>query len=135
MKKLRYAVNPPIDNEELNSLFLAGRSDHLTRDYKALLAHSLLYVFAYDDSELVGFVNVAWDGGDHGFILDPTVRPSYRRRGIGTNLLREATKAAAKTGIEWLHVDYVAELTPFYEGAGFKHTEAGLIRIDPNRVT
>jgi hypothetical protein len=33
---------------------------------------------------LIGFVDVAWDGGDHTFLLDPTVAPRRRRRGLAT---------------------------------------------------
>src|SRR5262249_22027623 len=35
------------------------------------------------DGALVGFVNVAWDGGDHAFLLDTKTRGSWQRRGIG----------------------------------------------------
>ena len=42
------------------------------------------------DGMLIGFVNVAWDGGDHAFLLDPKVRPDHQRRGIGTELVRRA---------------------------------------------
>ena len=44
-----------------------------------MLARSLTYVAAYDTvgggEQLVGFVNVAWDGGIHAFLLDTTVHP------------------------------------------------------------
>jgi GNAT superfamily N-acetyltransferase len=54
---------------------------------------------------LIGFANVAWDGGDHAFLLDPKVLPAQRHLGIGTELVRRATAEAARAGCSWLHVD------------------------------
>ncbi|WP_405021603.1 GNAT family N-acetyltransferase [Kitasatospora sp. NBC_00070] len=39
---------------------------------------------------LVGFVNVVGDGGSRGFVLDMTVHPDERQRGIGMRLVRAA---------------------------------------------
>jgi predicted N-acetyltransferase YhbS len=77
----------------------------------------------------MGFLNVAWDGGCHAFLLDPTVHPDYRRHGIGLELVRRATEAAKARGVEWVHVDFVPELRTFYERAGFAPTSAGLFRV------
>jgi hypothetical protein len=80
--------------------------------------------------EAVGFVNVAWDGGDHAFLVDTKTRVDMQHHGIGTELARVATIAAKRAGCEWLHVDYEERLAPFYEGAcGFRRTPAGLIRL------
>ena len=73
---------------------------------------------------------VAWDGRQHAFLLEPTVHPDRRRRGIGRELVRRAEAAAREAGCEWLHVDYEPALAPFYEACGFKPTPAGLIRLD-----
>lgn len=78
---------------------------------------SLGWVTARDtDGTLVGFVNVAWDGGDHAFLLDPTTRASHQRRGIGTAVVRRAARKARAAGCEWLHVDFTDDLAPFYMG-------------------
>jgi GNAT superfamily N-acetyltransferase len=94
-----------------------------------VLARSLGYVCAYEGEELVGFVNVAWDGGKHAFLLDTTVRTDMRRRGIGRELVRRAEELAREGGAEWLHVDFEARLRAFYEKCGFRGTEAGLIKL------
>jgi len=93
--------------------------------------HSLGWVVARDgDSAMIGFVNVAWDGGDHAFLLDTMVGPDHRRRGIGTELVRIAARHAADAGCEWLHVDFEEHLTAFHVGAcGFRPTRAGLIHL------
>ncbi|MGH3156761.1 MAG: GNAT family N-acetyltransferase [Streptosporangiaceae bacterium] len=40
------------------------------------------WVCARESGRLVGFVNVAWDGGEHAFILDTVVSAAARRGGI-----------------------------------------------------
>lgn len=96
--------------------------------------HSLGWVVARTaDGTLVGFANVAWDGGDHAFLLDPKVRGSAQRRGIGTRLVEAAVAGARAAGCEWLHVDWEPHLTPFYvQACGFQPTQAGLLRLTTN---
>jgi GNAT superfamily N-acetyltransferase len=98
--------------------------------------HSLGWVTArLPDGVLIGFVNVAWDGGDHAFLIDTKVASSRQREGIATELVAEAARQAAAAGCEWLHVDFEDHLAPFYFGAcGFRPTPAGLIRLRPRGI-
>jgi ribosomal protein S18 acetylase RimI-like enzyme len=118
-----------VSSEALNALYKAWPAHVAQRDLLRVLDRSLACVCAYHGERLVGFVYVAWDCWQHGFLLDPTVDPEYRHRGIGTELVRRATGAARDAGCESLHVDYEAELSRFYEGCGFMPTSAGLIRL------
>jgi ribosomal protein S18 acetylase RimI-like enzyme len=130
MTEITYILNPTVTNNELNRLFAAAWNDHRETDFAPVLSRSLVYVCAYEDSTLVGFVNVAWDGGVHAFLLDTTVHPAYQRRGIGVRLVREAAAAAKARGIHWLHVDYEDHLDSFYKQCGFQPTLAGLMRLN-----
>lgn len=95
-----------------------------------LRRHSLGWVCASEAGRLVGFVNVAWDGGAHAFLLDTVVARHCRGRGVGTALVVRATEGARAAGCEWLHVDYEEHLHAFYTGAcGFRPTRAGLIAL------
>jgi len=124
-----YRLSPPLENAALNDLFRAAWSYHRERDFAAQLGHSLLYVGAFDGERLIGFVNLAWDGGKHAFLLDTTTHPDYQRRGIGAALVRVAIESAHTRGIEWVHVDYEPHLAAFYQRCGFRHTEAGLLYL------
>jgi GNAT superfamily N-acetyltransferase len=94
--------------------------------------HSLGWVTARAGEILVGFVNVPWDGGEHAFVLDTIVSPTFERRGIGTRLVAMAADGAARAGCQWLHVDFDEKHRPFYLGAcGFASTPAGLLRLAP----
>ncbi|MBY3466134.1 GNAT family N-acetyltransferase [Rhizobium laguerreae] len=127
MLELRIDPFPPA--AELNALFSAAWGSPHNRDFTAVLSRSLAHIGAYQDDRLVGFVNVAWDGGIHAFILDTSVHPEMQRQGIATRLVREATRVARERGAEWLHVDFEPHLTGFYRACGFRPTEAGLIKL------
>jgi GNAT superfamily N-acetyltransferase len=121
--------SPAVTNPQLNDLFASAWSHHQWRDFQPILARSLLYVGAYADEQLIGFVNLAWDGGIHAFLLDTTVQPTYGRQGLGTQLVQQAVAGARERGIEWVHVDYEPHLRHFYARCGFTFTEAGLLHL------
>jgi ribosomal protein S18 acetylase RimI-like enzyme len=82
------------------------------------------------DGAVIGFVNVAWDGGDHAFLLDTKTHSMSQHRGIGTRLVELAVRQAKAAGCEWLHVDFEPGLEPFYfDACGFRPTPAGLIHL------
>jgi GNAT superfamily N-acetyltransferase len=97
-------------------------ADH---DWKAQVQrHSLGWVCARHGAALAGFVNVAWDGGVHAFILDTVVAGPLRRHGVGTRLVEVVAREAGAAGCEWLHVDFEDHLGPFYFGCcGFSAHE------------
>jgi GNAT superfamily N-acetyltransferase len=126
---ISYRISPTVANDDLNALFGAAWPNHTPTNFQASLGHSLAYICAYQGRRLVGFVNLAWDGGAHAFLLDTTVHPDYQRRRIGRELVARAAQVAREQGIHWLHVDYEPHLEAFYRGCGFVHTEAGLMRL------
>lgn len=126
---LHFRINGTVENTALNELFAAAWPNHTPSDFQPILARSLAYICAYDSEQLIGFVNLAWDGGVHAFILDTTVHPAFQRRGIGRRLVAEAVAMAQQRGIEWVHVDYEPHLDAFYRAGGFQPTLAGLLRL------
>jgi ribosomal protein S18 acetylase RimI-like enzyme len=103
----------------------------LPDDWKGQIErYSLGWVCARKGEELVGFVNVAWDGGVHAFILDTLVTARARRQGVGTRMVEIAENEARAAKCEWLHVDFEDHLGAFYfESCGFVSTNAGLIEL------
>ena len=100
-------------------------------DWRSQLAvHSLGWVCARDGELLVGFVNVPWDGAGHAFLVDTIVAPRARHQGIGSRLVAIAVEESRAAGCEWLHVDFEADMAPFYlDACGFEGAPAGLIRL------
>jgi GNAT superfamily N-acetyltransferase len=79
---------------------------------------------------LIGFVNVAWDGGVHAFLLDAMVVADERRQGHAVRMIRFAAEKTKEAGCEWLHVDFEPHLKRFYiDACGFRPTDAGLIAL------
>ena len=124
-----YRVGGELSDKELNEFYTACFPNHVPQSYQQVLDHSLLFVTARRDGQLVGFVNMAWDGGEHAFLLDTIVRPDDRRQGIGTELCKRAVGAARNHEIRWVHVDFEPHLRKFYADCGFRPTDAGLIKL------
>lgn len=127
--EIDYRLDPFPGNAELARIWADAWGGPWTGDLQQMLPRSLVHAGAYDRGLLVGYVNVAWDGGGHAFLLDPTVAVGYQRRGIATELVRRVTDAARRRGAAWLHVDYEPHLQGFYEACGFTPTSAGLIKL------
>ena len=126
---IRYAIGPAADDAALNRLFVRAWPRHEQRDFAQQLVCSPVYVCTYSSERLVGFVNVASDGGAHAFLLDPTVDPDFQRQGIGRALIRRAAEASRSRGAQWLHVDYGSHLGQFHQIAGFRTTSAGVMNL------
>jgi GNAT superfamily N-acetyltransferase len=119
-------------NDELNALH-AEAFGHavLAEDWWGQVGrHSLGWVCLRCTGRLIGFVNVAWDGGVHAFLLDTMVAQDQRRQGHAARLVRFAAEKAKEAGCEWLHVDFEPHLRSFYlEACGFRPAMAGLIAL------
>jgi GNAT superfamily N-acetyltransferase len=126
---ISYRISPAVANEALNVLFATAWPDNVWSDFAPVLSRSLAYVCAYQQERLIGFVNLAWDGGIHAFLLDTTVHPEFQRLGIGRELVARAAYIARERGMAWLHVDYEPHFEAFYHSCGFRHTAAGLMRL------
>jgi ribosomal protein S18 acetylase RimI-like enzyme len=129
---IRYEWRGEFTNDALNALHAEGFGHRLLDDdwWGQVNRHSLGWVVAYDGDELVGFVNVPWDGAIHAFIIDTLTAVRLQRQGIATELVAIAARESAKAGCEWLHVDFEDHLAGFYfEACGFEPTQAGLIAL------
>jgi GNAT superfamily N-acetyltransferase len=132
---ITYEWRGAFSNAEVNALhaeaFETRLFDDAEWDWERLVAaHSLGWVVARDGGELIGFVNVVWDGLVHAWLQDTMVAPAVGRRGIGTRLVALAREGVRAAGCETLHVDFDDHLRPFYIGAcGFTPTNAGLIDL------
>jgi GNAT superfamily N-acetyltransferase len=134
---ISYEWRGGFENEAVNRLHAEGFEHRcLDIDWAAQVQrHSLGWVCAREACELVGFVNVAWDGGVHAFILDTVVDGRVRHRGVGTGLIATAVERSRAAGCEWLHVDFEDHLADFYfRSCGFSPTAAGVIAL-PDRRT
>lgn len=109
-----YEWRSAVDDDSLRALHDEGY-DHpiLSPEWRAALGRtSLGWVCAFDDEDqLVGFVNVAWDGNTNAYVLDTLMTDDARRRGVGTELVAMAMAETRAAGAGWLHVDGTAHPT------------------------
>jgi ribosomal protein S18 acetylase RimI-like enzyme len=129
-ESIEYCWRGAITDAEMVALVRSHGGRAVLGWWDQIRPHSLGWVTArLPGGALVGFVNVAWDGGDHAFLIDTKVASQYQRRGIATEVVRCAARHATEAGCEWLHVDFDESLTSFYAGCGFRSTPAGLIHL------
>src|SRR5262245_40842192 len=114
--EIGYGWRGDFANVEVNALHAEGFGYPVTQhDWWAQVnRHSLGWVCARAAGVLVGFVNVAWDGGEHAFILDTLVTADFRRQRIGVGLVGLAAERARAADCTWLHVDFEDHLRGFY---------------------
>lgn len=129
--KVTYSWRTPVADHEIVDLVQSHGGNAVVGWWDRVRPHGLGWVTARAaDGTLIGFVNVAWDGGDHAFLLDTKTRGEYQRHGVGTGVVRRAAEEARSAGCEWLHVDFEPHLVPFYlDACGFRPTDAGLIHL------
>jgi GNAT superfamily N-acetyltransferase len=124
-------------NDEVNRLhaeaFETRVYDESEWNWRRLtIAHSLGWVVSRRDGNLVGFVNVLWDGLVHAWLQDTMVAAGARGEGIGRRLVEAAAAGTRAAGCEILHVDFDEDLRPFYiDACGFRPSEAGLMDLQP----
>lgn len=117
------------DATVLRALMLASWGEPTQADFERIWSRSLAHLCAFSCGKLVGYVNIAWDGGAHASVFDTTVHPDHQRQGIGMALVKEAARVARERGAEWLHVDFEPRFADFYSACGFGPTTAGLMRL------
>jgi ribosomal protein S18 acetylase RimI-like enzyme len=129
---ITYVSRFAVDDAALSRLHARafGAAQHAVPWGRRLQRHALTWIGAFDGDRLIGFVQVAWDGGEHAFLLDTAVHPDHRRRGVGVRLVEAAVRDVAAAGCTWLHVDFEPHLAGFYlDRCGFRGTAAGLLRL------
>jgi ribosomal protein S18 acetylase RimI-like enzyme len=83
-----------------------------------MLSHSNEVILAreVESSVLCGYITALSDGVAFAYICALEVRPEYRRRGIGSALLRRMVERLDVFGV---YLSCAPEMAPFYEAAGF----------------
>jgi GNAT superfamily N-acetyltransferase len=128
---IEYRWRGPVSDVEMMTLITAHGGNAVPGWWDQIRPYSLGWVTArLPGGGLAGFVNVAWDGCDHAFLLDTKVAPDHQRQGIATALVGHAMRHAQAAGCEWLHVDFGPHLATFYlDACGFQSTPAGVIHL------
>lgn len=127
--RIEIRIDPFPHQRELDNLWRATWDIDAIADFRSVLTRSLTHIGAYLEAELVGFANMAWDGGEHAFLVDVCVHPLHRDEGVGKLLVARAIETARKRGVVCIHADFEPHLKSFYLACGFHSIDAGIIRF------
>lgn len=98
--EVEYSWRGSFDNHELNALHAEAFEHAITVDdwHGQVERHSLGWVSARRDGHLVAWVNVAWDGSVHAFILDTIVTAALRRCGGAASVRSSFASRSSRRG-------------------------------------
>jgi len=83
------------------------------------IKESWYIVSAYDNGRLVGFGRIISDGVVHALILDIIVHPMYKRKGIGTKILKHLVARCKRYNIRDIQLFCAKNKVEFYLKNGF----------------
>ncbi len=78
---IEYRIDPRPDHAAFAMLWRAAWGHDWNGDLDRILDRSLGHLGAYDSETLIGFVNVAWDGGAHASSSTPACTPATAATG------------------------------------------------------
>ncbi len=84
-----------------------------------------VFLVCETDDRVVGFVRGNYDGS-RAMTHQLSVHPTYQRRGIGTNLVKEIVKRFQQMAAPTVSATVTEESLPFWQKVGFRRTKAFL---------
>jgi hypothetical protein len=69
---ITWKTRTPLSDDDLNGLFGRAYNKKMAVAFHKILNQSLTWVTAHRNDELIGWINVAWDGFVHAFLVDRT---------------------------------------------------------------
>jgi GNAT superfamily N-acetyltransferase len=121
-----------VTDSEIASLRIAVGWDSCAGQYEKILPRLFAHFTARQNNTLVGFVSVISDGVSDAILVDLMVHPDYRRRGIGSALVKTAVRYVIDQGIRCTQVAFCPPEEPFFEKLGFYIMKAGVIDTKHN---
>ena len=125
MKIIRDSIVEPKEIEDLREAAGWDRSEDTYQDI--LDRHYTYYTARNEDGRLIGYMSVLSDGISDAFLLDLVVHPLYRRKGLGTQIVKKAITDIKTAGIRCVQVTFNTDLETFYKKCGFHIFKGGII--------
>lgn len=131
MGSLEYRTRPALTNEDLNGLFGRAYNKTMSVDFQRILNQSLTWVAGYDEHGLRAWINVAWDGFVHAFLVDRTAADDSDGA-IRSELVRVAIEAIRRDHptVLKIHTDCRSDETLWLGGLGLQELPGGIVVLD-----
>ena len=126
------AQGEAVTDSEIAALRMAVGWDSCAGEYEKILPRLFAYFTARQNGKLVGFVSVISDGVADAFLVDLMVHPKWRRRGIGSALVKAAVHYVVDRDIRCTQVAFCPPEEPFFQKLGFYVMKAGVIDTKHN---
>lgn len=128
MKNIVYKYTNDFNEIDIKRLYENAGWTAYAQDLSKLseaLKLSLMVVSAWDGEELVGLIRVVGDGLTIIYIQDILVLDSYKRKEIGSRLLKSVLRKYENVRQKVLLTDDTKETRGFYEANGFMSCDKG----------
>jgi len=125
---VEYQVVTTAPVEEIVALYQAGGWWRESRDNRnrieAMIRGSFCFMTArLPGGSIIGMGRVISDGASDAYIQDVVVLPSYRRQGIGRELIQRLTQHCLKHKIGWIGLVAEPGTAGFYKQLGYRILE------------
>jgi spermidine synthase len=125
MYKYTFLVNPTFD--QIRQIILIYRltgwwAEDIADDplhVQQIIAGSHCFVIASKEDEIIGMGRAISDKASDAYIQDLTVVDSYRKKGIGTRILKKLVDRLKDDGIKWIALIAERNSHDFYTSFGF----------------
>lgn len=128
MGNITYKSINKFNEDDIKSLYEDAGWTSYTNDISKLIKAieaSLMVVTAWDNEKLIGLIRVVGDGVTIIYIQDILVLSAYKRRGIGSTLLKSVLKEYKNVRQKVLLTDDREETRSFYEANEFFSCDKG----------
>ena len=124
---MQYQLNPQLKVEDVAALRIKVGWDSRKEQLQCTLGRTYLSAACFDNSRLVGMIDVISDGVDDALIRNLMVNPDYHREGIALKLLEMVKDQLKADQIKTVNILFEPELTGLYKKAGFRIVCGGII--------
>ncbi len=111
--------------EEIRELYISAgwwsdgddRNPHLIAE---IISGSYCFCVAMDQGSIIGMARAISDGVSDAYIQDVTVRVDYRKKGIGSDLVRGIVEVLRRKGLTWIGLIATPMSCKIYWKIGFE---------------
>lgn len=130
MGSLSYRTRPALTNDDLNDLFGRAYNKTMSVDFQRILGQSLTWIGGYDGQVLHAWINVAWDGFVHAFLVDRTAVDDPDGA-IRSELVREAIEAIRRDHptVFKIHTDCRPDELDWLGDLGLQELPGGIVLL------
>ena len=116
---MTFEINEQVSARQLSSLRESVGWNRMEKELSNPKMTSYYHIAAFEDNELIGYVDCISNGVTDAYIQDLMVKPGYQGKGIGSELMNKMIEYLKESHIYMISVIFDENLKSFYERFGF----------------